>query len=105
MFWTTRDSDNLESIARSLEKLAERELERDLVGKAETRSFMDVVKGLPPPNRREVGVFEQEVELTVEEEAERLRASAIKTIDKADREGRSSYFEEQILDESELEVQ
>jgi hypothetical protein len=104
MFWTDKDSNNLESIARSLEKLTEREMERDLIGKSENRSFMDVIKNLPAPNKREVGVYEQNLEETVEQENERILASARTKIDTADREGRTSFFEEQVLDAEELEL-
>jgi len=100
--WSKKDSENLESIAKSLERLAERELERDLtpesnVGIVESmkRAMKDKIIKVREGSPIEDEALEEEIKITQRAQNKVLEA---------ERNGNSPFFVEALLDEEELET-
>lgn len=103
-FWTKKDSDNLESIARSLEKLAEREQERSLISNSISKdayeSLMDRSKKLKKPIKvTESTSTEDEALEEAISHSQRMQSK----VANAQRTGNVPYVVEDLFDAEELE--
>jgi hypothetical protein len=95
--WTKTDSKNLESIAKSLEKLAEREVLRY----NEEGIFSRFAKA--PILKDEIIVHEPSLEETFEEEEKDVNQKINNKLADATRNNRMPFFPEDLLDGDELE--
>lgn len=105
MMWNKKDSKNLESIAKSLERIADREQERSLIQNEESSSFTNsirkAIKGKSENIRVTSGIPMEDQAL--EEELNIAKRINTKVIE-AERVGNSPFFTEALLDEDELET-
>lgn len=107
--WRKRDSDNLESIAKSLEKLVEREYERNLMDTTplsstpffdrikkyvESRDKVKVTDGLNPEITEDIAL-EEDLKVT-----DRINSK----ISEARRDGNTPFWSEDLFDQEELET-
>lgn len=100
--WSKKDSENLASIALSLEKLAEREFERQLmedtkssfIGKLKQKIVERPIKVTEGPSLQEEAL-EEDIKTT-----QRIQNKVVE----AYRNGNSPFFAEALLDEEELET-
>lgn len=102
IFWTKKDSDNLASIAESLERLADREQERDAIGKhfPRVREFlnrqkdsMTKIKVIESPSLEDEALEES---LNI---AQRMNAK----VTEAQRSGNIPFVVEDLFEAEELE--
>lgn len=108
IFWSKEDSNNLASIARSLEKLAERELERNLSRQLgiseEGKSLLDrmTTRFIKKDEKIKVSESPSLEDEALEEAIQRGQKMQAK-ITEAHRTGNVPYVVEDLLDVEELE--
>lgn len=105
--WRKRDSDNLESIAKSLEKLVKREYERNLTDTtplSPTPLFDGIKKYVESRDKVKVtdGLNPEILEDEVMEEAIKTTQRMNNKIYEAERSGNTPFWAEDLLDEDEL---
>lgn len=107
--WSKKDSENLDSIAKSLAKLADREQERNLYPEltlSETNQpFLQRMKKHLREKREEIKVHEgPALEDAAMEEDIKIVQRMQNKVAQADRDGNMPFFAEALLEEEELEL-
>lgn len=105
IFWTKKDSNNLESIARSLEKLAEREQERSLINEKPDFFFFKGKKIFHKDAIEKIKVSESPSieDEAIEEAIQRGQKMQAKVVE-AERTKNIPFVIEDLFDEEELET-